>query len=408
MAETFKPETPEQVCDAVAWAVSEEAPLEVVCGGSKRSMGRPTNVENRLDVSALRGITLYEAEELVLSAGPGTPMAEIEETLAASSQQLAFEPPDLGPLLGGAAGAGSLGGAIACNLSGPRRVKAGAARDHFLGFSAVSGRGEVFKSGGRVVKNVTGYDLSKLLCGSWGTLGVMTSLTVKVLPAAEAIRTVLILGLPPAQAGAAMTAAMGTPYEVSGAAYLPVALAAGSGVSYVADARASVTAIRIEGPRPSVEYRCEALRKQFAPMGETEELHRHNSAALWRELRDVAPFAAGGDDRCVWRLSVPPKDGAAVLQRLVQATGGDAFLDWAGGLVWLRVDGASDARHETVRAELSATGGHATLIRAPEAVRAAVPVFQPPAAGIDRLSRSVKANFDPLGVLNPGRMYAGM
>jgi glycolate oxidase FAD binding subunit len=287
-------------------------------------------------------------------------------------------------------------------------VKAGAARDHFLGFSAVSGRGEVFKSGGRVVKNVTGYDLSKLLCGSWGTLGVMTSLTVKVLPAAEAIRTVLILGLEPAEAGAAMTAAVGTPYEVSGAAFLPAALAAGSGVSYVADAGTSVTAIRVEGPRPSVEYRCEALRRQFASLGETEELHRHNSVTLWREVRDVAPFAAGGDGRCIWRLSVPPKEGAAMMQRLMQATGGEGFLDWAGGLIWLCVDNAAAACHESVRAEVSATGGHATLFRAPEAVRAAVPVFQPPAAGVARLSRSVKTNFDPRGVLNPGRMHAGV
>ncbi len=171
-------------------------------------MGRPTNIANSLDVSALRGISLYEPEELVLGAGPGTPMAEIEQTLAERRQQLAFEPPDLGPLLGGAPGKGTLGGAIACNLSGPRRIKAGAARDHFLGFTAVSGRGEVFKSGGRVVKNVTGYDLSKLMCGSWGTLGVMTSLTVKVLPAAESIRTVLVMGLDAEQAGEAMTVAL--------------------------------------------------------------------------------------------------------------------------------------------------------------------------------------------------------
>lgn len=408
MTENFKPETPEQVCDAVAWAVSEETPLEIVCGGSKRAMGRPTNIENSLDVSALRGITLYEAEELVLSAGPGTLMSDIEETLAAAHQQLAFEPPDLGPLLGREAGAGTLGGVIACNLSGPRRLKSGAARDHFLGFSAVSGRGEVFKSGGRVVKNVTGYDLSKLMCGSWGTLGVMTSLTVKVLPVAEATRTVLILGLDAAGAGAAMTAAMRSPYEVSGAAYLPQALAAGSGASYVASAGASVTAIRVEGPKPSVEYRCDALRTLFASMGETEELHRHNSAGFWREVRDVAPFAAPGDSRCVWRLSVPPKVGAAIMQRLVAAIGGDAMLDWAGGLIWFATDSSEDAGHAAVRSEIAATGGHATLIRAPEPVRAAVPVFHPPAPGIERLSRSVKENFDPRGILNPGRMYAGM
>jgi glycolate oxidase FAD binding subunit len=407
MPEHFKPDTPEQVCEAVAWAVSAETPLEVVCGGSKRAMGRPTNIADRVDVSALRGISLYEPEELVLGAGPGTPMVEIEQALAEKRQALAFEPPDLGPLLGRPRGGGTLGGTIACNLSGPRRIKAGAARDHFLGFSAVSGRGEAFKSGGRVVKNVTGYDLSKLMCGSWGTLGVMTALTVKVLPAAESTRTVLVRGLDPDQAGDAMTAAMMTPYEVSGAAWLPASLAMRSGVAYVADPEATVAAIRVEGPKPSVEYRCAALRKQLGAMGETEELHGHNSALFWREVRDVMPFAAEGDERCVWRISVPPAEGAIILEELALETGGDAFLDWGGGLIWLAVDG-DDAQHAAVRGTLPADGGHATLIRAPEPVRAAVPVFHPPAAGVARLSRSVKTGFDPQGVLNPGRMYPDM
>ena len=235
MAEHFKPETPEQVKDAVAWAIAEEIPLEVIGGGSKRSLGRPSNAETVLELSALKGISLYEAEELVLSAGPGTLLSEVEATLAQSRQQLAFEPPDYGPLLGGPPEAGTLGGMIACNLSGPRRIQAGAARDHFLGFSAVSGRGEAFKSGGRVVKNVTGYDLSKLLCGSWGTLGAMTDLTVKVLPAAEKSWTVLVLGLDLKVAGQAMTAALKSPYEVSGAAFLPAHLAATSKTSYVVE-----------------------------------------------------------------------------------------------------------------------------------------------------------------------------
>jgi glycolate oxidase FAD binding subunit len=406
MAESFRPETPDQLRDAVAWAAAEGTPVEIVSAGTKRAMGRPGNANHKLDVSALRGITLYEPEELVLSAGPGTPLSEIEQALEAHRQQLAFEPPDLGPLLGGTAGAGTLGGAIACNLSGPRRLKAGAARDHFLGFNAVSGRGEAFKSGGRVVKNVTGYDLSKLMCGSWGTLAVMTLLTVKVLPAPESIRTVLVPGLDPAEAGAAMTAAMKTPYDVSGAAYLPGGLAAGSAVSHVSGAGGSVTAIRVEGPRPSVEYRCAALRRLLAEHGATEELHGRNSVLFWRALRDVAPFSAAGDARCVWRISVPPRDGPHVMQRLTDGTGGEAYLDWGGGLIWLALDAPADAMHQTVRAAIAQPGGHATLIRAPEPVRAAVPVFQPPSPGVARLFRGVKENFDPRGVLNPGRMYA--
>ena len=408
MADSFKPETPEQVREAVAWAAAEETPLEVLGNGSKRALGRPSNAETTLELSAIRGITLYEPEELVLTAGPGTPLAEIETALAGARQELAFEPPDYGPLLGVDAGAGSVAGMLACNLAGPRRIKAGAARDHFLGFQAVSGRGEIFKSGGRVVKNVTGYDLSKLLCGSWGTLGVMTEVTVKVLPKAEKAWTAMVYGLGWASAGAAMTRALQSPYEVSGAAYLPRDLAQKSGVSLVSGGGGSVTAIRVEGPAPSVEYRLAALRQMLGEFGETEELHSKNTATLWRELRDVTPFASPGDKRCVWKLSVPPKDGPAVTAALLEATSGEAFLDWGGGLIWLAVDAPNDASHETVRQAIAETGGHATLIRAPEPVRAAVPVFHPPSPGIGQLSRRVKENFDPNRVLNPGRLYADM
>ncbi|MCG8543978.1 MAG: 2-hydroxy-acid oxidase, partial [Alphaproteobacteria bacterium] len=356
--------------------------------------------------SAFSGISLYEPEELVLSAGPGTPMSAITEALSAARQELAFEPPDYGPLLGGAANEGTLAGAIACNLSGPRRIKAGAARDHFLGFSAVSGRGEAFKSGGRVVKNVTGYDLCKLMCGSWGTLGAMTELTVKVLPAADKTWTVLVFGLGAAAAGRAMTEALQSSHEVSGAAYLPGSLTGASTVSYVSAAGGSVTAIRIEGPGPSVEYRCAALRRQLGAFGDTEELHSHNSLQLWREIRDVVPFAAAGDRRCVWKISAPPQAGPSLGESLAAEVNGEAFLDWGGGLIWLAVDAPVDAGHQAVRAAVDKSGGHATLIRAPEPVRSAVPVFHPPAEGVARLSRRVKEGFDPHGVLNPGRMYA--
>jgi glycolate oxidase FAD binding subunit len=403
MATTLKPENAGQVRDAVAWAVAQETPLEVLGGGSKRAIGRPGNAAHTLDLSALRGITLYEAEELVLSAGPGTPIAEIDAALGEFNQELAFEPPDYGPLLGHESGAGTIGGIIATNLAGPRRIKAGAARDHFLGFRAVSGRGEEFKSGGRVVKNVTGYDLCKVLAGSWGTLGVMTQVTLKVLPAAPKLRTVLIFGCDGAQATAAMTRALQSPYEVSGAAYLPAAAAARSGVDYVGRAAASVTAIRIEGPDQSVEYRCAALRSQLDEFGPTEELHGHNSAAFWREVRDVLPFAEAGDTRVVWKISVPPSGGA----RIAEALKGEAFLDWGGGLVWLAMD-AADGDHQAVRAAIAGCGGHATLIRAPAELRAAIAVFQPESPGMARLSARLKASFDPRGVLNPGRLYAGV
>ncbi len=408
MTTTFKPESADQVVEAVAWAAAEAQPLEVVGRGSKRALGRPVQAANGIEVSGLTGITLYEPEELVLSARAGTAMAEIEAALEDGNQQLAFEPADLGPLLGAEAGRGSIGGMLACNLSGPRRIKAGAARDHFLGVSAVSGRGELFKSGGRVVKNVTGYDLCKLLAGSYGTLAVLTDVTVKVMPVAEKTRTVLLFGLDDEGALAAMTRTLGSAHEVSAAAHMPAPIAAGSAVSYVAGAGAAVTAIRVEGPEPSVAYRCAALRKDLADLAESEELHSMNSRALWRELRDVAPFVAE-PERPVWRISVPPRAGARLAVAVARDLDAEYFFDWGGGLIWLAPAApGEDAGAARLRAALGANGGHGTLVRAAAELRAAVPVFQPQDPAKAALTERVKDGFDPNRVLNPGRMYAGV
>ncbi len=404
MTETLKPGDAEQVREVVAWAAAEAAPIEVVGGGSKRALGRPTQATHGLDVSALAGITLYEPAELVLGARAGTKLAEIEAALAEHRQQLAFEPPDYGPLLGGAAGRQTLGGVLACNLSGPRRVKAGAARDHFLGLKAVSGRGEAFKAGGRVVKNVTGYDLCKLICGSYGTLAVMTEVTVKVLPAAEKTRTVLVFGLDDQAAIDAMTAALTGPEEVSGAAHLPAAAAARIAVDYVGGAGANVTALRVEGPAPSVEQRCRSLRDLLGAYGGIEELHGHNSGSLWRAVGDATPLA-GQAGRVIWRLSAPPSSGAAVAAQIAREADAEYFYDWGGGLIWVSLDAPFEP---LVRAAVAETGGHATLVVATEEQRGSLAVFDPQSPGVAALTARVKDGFDPKGVLNPGRMYAGV
>jgi glycolate oxidase FAD binding subunit len=407
MAEVLQPADGEQVREVLAWAAAEEEPIAVQGRGSKTGLGRPMQTARVLDLSQLTGISLYEPEELVLRAGAGTALSEVQELVAGEGQQLAFEPPDYGSLLGSLPGAATIAGAVACNLSGPRRIQAGAARDHFLGLKAVSGRGEHFKSGGRVVKNVTGYDICKLLAGSYGTLGALTEVTVKVLPAAEKTRTVLILGLDDRAALAALREASGSAHEVSGLAHLPASEAARSTVSYVADADTSVTALRIEGPGPSVEHRCVELRQAMAAHGPVEELHSKNSAAFWREVRDVGPFV-GEESRMVWRLSLPPAAGAEVVARIAAQIETRAFYDWAGGLVWLSMGEAPDAGHETVRAALVEMGGHALLVKAPAEVRAVVPVFQPLAPSLAALTARVKESFDPRRILNPGRMYAGL
>jgi glycolate oxidase FAD binding subunit len=341
-----------------------------------------------------------------MTTGAATTLAEIEAALRQNNQQMAFEPADLGVLLGGKEEAGTIGGAIACNLAGPRRIKAGAARDHFLGFNAVSGRGETFKSGGTVVKNVTGFDLSKLIAGSFGTLAVMTDVTFKVLPAPEKTRTVLVFGLSDEDAMKAMSKALGSSHEVSGAAHLPEAAAKASRVSYVAGAGRSVTAVRVEGPGPSVEHRCKALTALLGDDGNIEELHSENSALLWREIRDVAFI--DGNGRQVWRLSVPPMNGAGVAAKLTNMAGASVYYDWGGGLIWLALNATPDAENEKVRQAVGAAGGHATLVRAEADVRNRVPVFEPQAGALRELTARVKEGFDPKGILNPGRMVEGV
>ena len=401
----LKPQNAAQICDVVAWAVSEEKPLEVIGHGTKRGIGRAAQYGATLDLSGMTGITLYEPEELVLSARAGTPLAEIKSQLAEKNQELAFEPPDFSNLLNGASDAGTIGGAMACNFSGPRRIKAGAARDHFLGVSAVSGRGEIFKSGGRVVKNVTGYDLCKMLAGSWGTLAVMTDLTVKVLPAAETQSTLVVSGVAAQRAVEAMTAAMQSACEVSGACFLPAPVAVTSGVEAVAGAAQGICALRLEGIAPSVDYRANLLAEVLKGFGAIGRLDAEASKVLWREVRDVDCFA-GDRETLVWRLSVAPADGAGTLERIVAETGATGYLDWAGGLIWLDLPASSDGAAPEIRAAVGAVGGHATLIRAPESVRSMIDVFQPQDAGLEHLSQRLKSGFDPGGILNSGRMRA--
>lgn len=400
---TFTPTTASEVRDVVAWAAAEERPLELLGQGSKRGIGRPVRTEHVLDLSRLSGITLYEPEELVLSAKAGTPLPEIEARLAACGQQLAFEPMDYGPLLGEPAGRGTIGGALAANLSGPRRLKAGAARDHILGVHAVSGRGEAFKSGGRVVKNVTGYDLSKAMAGSWGTLAAVTDVTFKVLPAAEAETTLALRGLLDEQAAAAMAAALGSSAEVSSAAHLPEGVA--GGVISGALGSAPATLLRIEGFGPSVAYRAGLLKDLLGTAAPIEEIGAAQSRELWREIRDCTPFA-DGTDKPVWRVSVAPSRGHRLALALRTEAAATVFYDWQGGLVWIRMEGP-DPEAGLLRALVDRLGGgHATLVRAAASVRASVPVFQPQPAPLAGLSARLKAEFDPRGILNPGRMIA--
>ncbi|MGY3484965.1 glycolate oxidase FAD binding subunit [Bradyrhizobium sp. USDA 4011] len=408
--ETLKVRDVQDLEEAVRAAVASEQPLEVIGHGSKRAIGHPMATNAVLDVSVLNAVSSYEPNELIITVQAGAPLADVQSLIDAKNQQFAFEPMDMSVLLG-TAGAGTIGGMIGAGLAGPRRIKAGGARDHLLGAHAVSGFGDSFKTGGRVVKNVTGYDLCKLLTGSWGTLAVITEVTLKVMPKPEAERTLVLRGLDDVAANKAMTAALGSPFDVSGAAHLPgSSLRSGTGaLAGLAASGQPVTLVRLEGISASAAHRAASLSQALSSYGTVESLADDASAAIWSALRDVVPLAASGALGAwpVWRIVCPPASGGSLGQALSRATGGDVIYDWGGGLIWAAVPPNADAQAALVRSQVEAVGGHATLIRATEDVRRAVDVFQPQPAGLAALGERIRASFDPRSVLNRGRMIRG-
>jgi glycolate oxidase FAD binding subunit len=406
----FAPADIDELRDAISDALAVEEPLEVVAGGSKHGLGRPLQLPRLLDLSRLAGIRDYRPSELVLTAGAATPIEEIDAALAEAGQMLAFEPPDLAALFGlpaAVSGRRTLGGVLACNLSGPRRIKAGAARDHFLGFRGVSGRGEVFKAGGKVVKNVTGYDLCKLMAGSFGTLAALEEVTVKVLPRPEALSTVMLWGLDAVAAVRILSRALASPHEVSGAAYIPALLTAG--LTSLSGSTA-VAALRLEGPSPSVTFRRERLLAELGSDCEASSLDDEASVTFWRAVRDVLPLVGSGD-RAVWRVSVAPSRGGELGEAIARRLDTSWYLDWAGGLVWAAIAGAEDGGAAVIRSAIRGADGrgtgHATLIKGSPELRRSVPVFEPQSPPLAALACRIKESFDPRRILNPGRMVEG-
>jgi glycolate oxidase FAD binding subunit len=397
---TLPATTEDSIAAAVAAALAARETLRVEGNGTKSGLMRPVRAARSLSTAGLSGITLYAPKELIISARAGTPMPEIEATLAEAGQYMIAEPPDLSAVLGSNDKPQTLGGVVATNLSGPRRIARGAIRDHVMGIRAINGRAELIRSGGRVLKNVTGLDLCKLFTGSYGTLGVLTEITLKVLPAPEATGTLVLPGLDAAAGIAAMSAALGSPFDVSAAAWLPAeAVAATPALDGVSGPAAL---IRIEEFADSVTYRIGRLRDQFALPGAVT-LGTEASRSVWRDIRDVRPLAPRAED-AVWRVSVRPSAGAGILGAL-RPHGAAGFLDWGGGLVWL-AGPADAATHLRVEAAARAAGGTWTLLRAPDALRAAVRVIPDEPPPLARITREVKAAMDPAGIFNPGRLYA--
>lgn len=381
------PQSEAEAADLVRGAAAHGTALRITTGGSKAQMLRPPRASATLRAAALQGITLYSPEELVLSARAGTSLAEIRATLAARGQHLVAETPDYAGLFGGA---GSIASAASGNLSGPRRVAQGAMRDHVLGLRAINGRGEILRAGGRVLKNVTGLDLCKAVCGSFGTLAVITEVTLKVLPRPPASASLELQDVAADEAVAAMAAAMGSPFGVSAAAYLP---------------QARCALLRLEDDPASVAYRSEALGARLAGFGRIRTLAQEESVARWQEIAELAPLAPRPQDS-VWQVSVRPSRGPAVLEAL---DGADlrAMLDWAGGRVLLA---GPAAMHRRVVQAAAAMQGRCLLLRHGAAGDAGMDaagedMITPPGPGEALLARQLKAAFDPQMILNPHHLY---
>ncbi|MGO4403055.1 FAD-binding protein [Bosea sp. RAF48] len=390
------PTTEAQACAVVKSVIDSRVPLTLRGGGTRAGLGRPAQAASTLSSAGLTGITLYEPAEMVIAARAGTPLALVQETLAERGQMLPFEPMDHRALYG-TEGEPTIGAVAVCNISGPRRINAGAARDSLIGIRMVNGRGEMIKSGGRVMKNVTGLDLVKLVSGSHGTLGFLTEVTFRVLPKPAEIATLQWRGLSDVQGVALLSKALGSPFEPMAAAHLPAGLAG----------EEAVTLLRLENFPDSIEYRSGELALLLGEYGVPDRLDGEGIGSLWRSIRDAAFFA--GTAEAIWRLSLKPTDGAKAATAIGRMLPGARwFYDWGGGLVWLAAPADGDAGAAAIRTALKPLGGHATLVRAPDAVRAAVDVFQPLAEPLMRVTAGIKKSFDPAGILEPGRMYAGI
>ena len=380
----LRPTNATELAEAIADATRSGARLEICGGGSKATMGAPRDA-TRLDMTGFAGVIDYDPPELVLTVGAGTPLSQVRALVSGQDQMLAFEPFDHGPIFGRPAGAATIGGVIASGVAGSRRVSRGAARDHLLGFKAVSGRAEAFVGGAKVVKNVTGYDLPKLMTGSWGRLAALTEVTLKVLPRPRTEASWGIEGLDAGQAQAVMARVMGSQAEISAAAHAPA----------TSERRIAMTVLRIEGFGPSVAARGQMIEALLLPLGGARLLPPDVAMAFWNDLHTLAPLA---DDRPLWRINTPPSAGGAVLERL-EGMAPRWLMDWAGGLIWMTAEGDP----ALVRAAAEGAGGHAALVRAPEDLRRQVPAPHPQAPGVAALEARVRRAFDPAGVFETGR-----
>jgi glycolate oxidase FAD binding subunit len=382
-SKTQRPTRIDELFAVIADALRNGERLAIRGGGSKRDIGCPEEQATILDMKGFSGVIEYDPPELVLTVGAGTLLSEVEALLRSRGQALAFDPFDHGPMFGRQSGEATIGGVIAADIAGPLRLSQGGPRDHLLGFEAVSGRGERFVAGGKVVKNVTGYDLPKLMAGSWGQIAALTEVTLKVVPRPRTRLTKRFIGLAIAEALRLMATAMRSQAEIKAAAHI-----GGRG-------QASVTALLLSGFSASVTARSAMIDERFVQYEQSAPIEDPDCGAFWHDIATASPLNA---ERPLWRISVAASKAASIGEALA-LDAADQLFDWAGALMWCNYEGDT-ARLRNI---VAAAGGHAMLVRAPSPMRAAVPALHPRAPGVAALEERVRRAFDPMGVFETGR-----
>ena len=406
------PRNEKEVSDFIKKFYKSNIPIELIGSGSKKNIGKPLQCEKTLNLSKISGIIEYFPEELYIKVKACTPMNVIEEKLKKYNQQLAFEPIDFGHLFSGKSNYGTAAGQVSCNISGPRRFKVGSVRDHVLGFKGVNGKGEIIKSGGVVVKNVTGYDLTKLICGSYGTLVALTEITFKVLPSPQESETLIVHNLKLEKATDLLEKAISSSNDISGASFLPVEPKCSGCVMNIEKTfklndlkhGGSLTAIRMEGSKNSIDERMKSLIKELKITDNAVSyLQTYQSEIFWKKLKNLELFASSKNN--IIRIVIPPAESIQLIYQFSNKF--KYYLDWGGALLWMEAYELTEEMFESIRKKVVKHGGYATMIKNSYFLPFVEEVFTINRARFN-ISQNIKKSFDPRRILNPGKMYTGI
>ncbi|NKB39359.1 MAG: FAD-binding protein [Gammaproteobacteria bacterium] len=406
MPENYSPNNVDQLLDLIKSGLANESRFSISGQDTKAGFGYNSNAGINIRMSSIKGILEYDPAELVMQARAGTPLSDIEEVLSEHEQHLAFEPPNLGLLYNDNSTSGTIGGAFMANLSGPRRFLAGAARDHILGVKALSGRGEVYKSGGNVIKNVTGYDLSKLLTGSWGTLSIVTELSFKVLPAPATSNSIAISGLDVDAAMDLISRVAQSQLQISGLAFIPASTLENIDCDEFSLEQRDLCLMRLEGSALSISERSKALVKLIAGSGNVTNFENEASMSLWQLIRNPHTLLSAGESRCVLKMSIAPANAKSIIRQLSSFDDCHWYVDAAGAWLWISLSETNAVNHiKTLRQSLSNGLGSAILYKAPSHIKQDVGIFSEMSSGLTSLTHRIKDSFDPNHILNPDRLY---